>query len=188
MEVNMLITIREGSMFATSATVNFQQEIPDGGFSLFDLIFMARRLQVSSIWLAERLSQPQFEGAAGPHATELAILFGQNLDRIADVVIRNDRVNALAQNVRELAQQRGVVVNLDPAPTPVQAVRTQPRLNATTVSGDEICIICLHTAAETPGDEWVTAAGCTFHRFHRACMAPWRGAKCMVCARQLQAE
>jgi hypothetical protein len=181
MEVNMLITIREGSMFATSPTVNFQQEIPDGGLSLFDLISVARRLEVSSIWLAERLSQPQFEGAAGPHAAELAILFGQNLNQIADVVIRNDRVNALARNVRELAQQRGVVVNLDP-------VRTPPRLNTATVSGDEICMICLHTATETLEDEWVTAAGCTFHRFHRACMAPWRGVKCMVCARALQAE
>ena len=174
---NMLITIREGSMFATSQTVNFQQEIPDGGFSLLDLISMARRLEVSSIWLAERLSQPQFEGAAGPHAAELAILFGQNLDRIADVVIRNDRINALARNVRVLAQQRGVVVNLDPV---------KPRLSTVTVSEDETCIICLHTASETPEDEWVTAAGCTFHRFHRACMAPWRGAKCMVCSRPTQ--
>ena len=175
---NMLITIREGSMFATSPTVNFQQEIPDGGFSLFDLIFTARRLQVSSIWLAERLSQPQFEGAAGPHAAELAILFGQNLDRIADVAIRNDRINALARNVRVLAQQRGVIVNRP----------LEPRLNTVTVSEDETCIVCLHTAAEKPEDEWVTAAGCTFHRFHRACMAPWRGAKCMVCSRPLQAE
>jgi hypothetical protein len=60
---DMVMTIRGRTMFITSPTVNFQEEIPEKGFSAIDLYGMGGAGAYS--WFVEQLYQSEFEWAAG---------------------------------------------------------------------------------------------------------------------------
>ena len=167
------ITIVGRNAIATSSTIFYNRRIPEGGFVFDDMMMMASRLRVRFTWLADQLDRPEFAGVAGPLVSELAILYRVDVNAPANETIVNNAVERIYRNIN---------INRHAAPfIPALHLLTNP------VPGDEICVICLGTGAESSGD-WATAQGCDRHSFHFACITLWRGNTCMVCRRQLSAR
>ena len=120
---NIAFAVRNGAVVATTFTGIAERQIPEGVFLLEDTIIMAHHLRVPIVWLADQLSRPELDGAVGPYVAELALLHGDNLEQIADVVERNNRVNAIQMGLHEFARHNG----LDAARDSGSAAAPDPR-------------------------------------------------------------
>ena len=185
---------------ATSNTAFFEFMVPEegrGGFLLDDVALMARELRVRPIWLADQLSRLD-GGVAGPRVAELALLYGNNMEQVADVTERITRLNSIRASLLEVVNRRGLNADgrytgiLDAPVLPPMIVNSRrPRLNTFygPIPQDHTCVICLMNVDEAGGgQQWVTAEGCNLHFFHRSCMAQFRGGLCMLCRAPLVAE
>jgi hypothetical protein len=165
-----VITIRGGIIYAQSRTVYGRMPIPEGGVTFNQLFTLSTNLRMSCIMIAAQLNRIEFGGAAGNYVAELATLAGADMNRIAENLINQHRQRV----IREILGRRS---------------RAIPRLiTAESVPEGHTCAVCLITVDETPEDDWVYADGCSLHFFHRECMRPWTGSKCMYCNRQLNTE
>ena len=191
-------TTRYNNMVAITATSNtafFEFMVPEegrGGFLLDDVAVMARELRVRPIWLADQLNRLD-GGVAGPRVAELALLYGNNMEQVADVTERITRLNSIRASLLEVVNRRGL--NADGRYTgilpPMIVNSRRPRLHTFygPIPQDHTCVICLMNVDEAGGgQQWVTAEGCNLHFFHRSCMAQFRGGLCMLCRAPLVAE
>jgi hypothetical protein len=183
------ISIHGRVIFAVANNILIRRQIPEGGLGYAELWDIAETLRVRRSWLAEQLNHPRYNGIAGPIVAEVAQINRMDVNRVADHII----YEANRARVRELLFGRFrpdrladelLFRRFRPDRLAEQEVRLQPRIEAVEeeeVADDETCAICLQEKQEEPALAWVTAVGCTRHKFHRECLVPWRGNYCMTC-------
>ena len=156
---------------------SLRMKIPEGGLLAMDTINISFAFGVGRVrgpWLAAQLNRPELEGAAGPYVAELATLYGVDMNRIADHLIRahhhHQRVTTTRTNHQPLQQLHPVEDSLP---------------------DDYFCVVCQNSSEETEEEEkkgWVTIGRCSSHRFHRCCVEDDRLRRretCMVCGMRL---
>lgn len=177
----LLFTVSGRTVIASlpSGVTIAERVVPYGGLRNSDIISLAEQLDVDSFWLAEQLNRVDVSGSNttamtffGPNVAALAMLYGDNFTRIANIASRI--TNTLLRGIQEeLAQNGEHLLKLNQSPPD-------------SIPTDHVCVVCLHDAASTPGAEWVTAEGCARHAFHRGCMLQWIGLECMLCRAPLE--
>ena len=96
------ITIFRGNAIATSPTIFYSRQIPEGGFVFRDITMMACRLRVRFTWVADQLDRPEFAGVAGPYVSELAILNNNNrvdVNAAANEIIVNNAFQGIYHDI-----------------------------------------------------------------------------------------
>ena len=158
--LTVTITVARQEVVITSPTMYYSRGIPDAGFDFLDIFSMSTRLNVRGSWLAAQLNREEYGGIAGAYVAELANGANQNYNT------HDNMTNRIARMLH----------NMNNTMTPELNV-----VMATTVPDDQVCVLCLDTAAESPQKNWATCAGCDLHSFHFECISRWRGSRCMVC-------
>jgi hypothetical protein len=158
-EVRFTICDRRTLIIQTQ-NVSMRREIPAGGLQASHIINISFLLggirRFSGPWLAAQLSRPQFEGAAGSYVADLATLYGADLNRIADLSIREHR------------------------PTPIHPLQLHPVADP---EPEDFCVVCQNT--EEGGWVIIQGCNrhrfhrlCVADRFH--------GTTCMLCRAPLR--
>jgi hypothetical protein len=161
---DLTVTIAGRQVIITSPTLYYSRGIPDAGFDFLDIFSMSTRLNVRGSWLAAQLNREENGGVAGAFVAQLANGANQNYNMH----------DAMTSQIARMLHGNNSAT---------------PELNvveATTIPEDQVCVLCLDTAAESPQKNWATCAGCDIHRFHFECISRWRGSRCMVCRAELE--
>ncbi len=162
---NELSVSVSGSMLtAQSCTAYMRRLILRDGFDMVELTRIADLLSVDRLELATRLMNTPNQG-------------GMDIYLI-------DEIMALYN--RTIIFQQGPDGNYTYVFVPLAVVVVpkivHPVLTSVPAPEDDPCAICLQINA----NEWSTAAGCSFHRFHTECISQWTRGSCPVCRKVLR--
>ena len=162
---NELTVSVSGSMLtAQSRTAYMRTLILRDGFDMVELTQIADLLSVDRLELAARLINTPNQGGIG-------------IDLIRELMTLYNFMIFVQQG-----PDGDYAYEFVPLAVVVVPKIVHPVLTAVPAPEDEPCAICLQINA----NEWSTAAGCSFHRFHTECISQWTRGSCPVCRKALK--